>query len=222
MEPQSSTQLNTLIDQIKTEYRETASYTGLSRLDTRVEQALRSVPRPEFVPERDRRYAYGNYPLPIGHNQTISQPYIVALMTDLLSLDSYSKVLEIGTGCGYQTAVLANIAREVYSIEIVQELSAIAADHLRELNYTNVHLRIGDGYGGWPESAPYDAIMVTACAEEVPPPLLAQLGSGGRMIIPLQTSYYQQELFLVFRDEYDELQRRSILPVRFVPFIRAI
>jgi len=221
MEPQSPTQLNALIDQIKNEYRETACYTGLSQMDTRVEQALRSVPRPTFVPERDRRYAYGNYPLPIGYNQTISQPYIVALMTDLLALDSYSRVLEIGTGCGYQTAVLASIAREVYSIEIVQELSAMAADHLRELHYSNVHLRVGDGHEGWPESAPFDAIMVTACAEEVPSPLLEQLGSGGRMIIPLQDSYYQQELYLLFRDEHDQLQRRPILPVRFVPFIHA-
>lgn len=214
-------QLNLLIDEIKMEFRNTAHHTGVPEMSPQVELALRQVPRQIFVPERDRDYAFGNYPLPIGHNQTISQPYIVALMTEILGLSPSSRVLEIGTGCGYQTAILAAIAAEVYSIEILAPLAKLADMNLRQLQYSNVRLRIGDGYNGWPEAAPFDAIMVTACAEKVPPPLLAQLGPGGRMIIPLENPIHQQDLYLLFRDQQGGLHRRSVLPVRFVPFTRA-
>lgn len=219
--PDTNVQLNQLIDEIKTEFRDTAQHTGLSQLSPAVEQALRQVPRPIFVPERDRDYAFGNYPLPIGHNQTISQPYIVALMTEILDLTADSRVLEIGTGCGYQTAILAAIANKVYSVEILEPLATKAANHLKSLGYRNVHLRTGDGYLGWRTASPYDAIIVTACAQQPPPPLLAQLAPGGRMIIPLETNSFQQKLYLLFRDQEGGLHRRPILPVRFVPFTRA-
>lgn len=213
--------LERLIGQIKLEYRETASYTGCRQLSPAVERALRQVPRHAFVPSNERRYAYGNYPLPIGLGQTISQPYIVALMTDLLELTANSRVLEIGTGCGYQTAVLAEVAAEVYSIEIIPELGDMAGERLAQLGYINTHVRIADGYQGWPDAGPFDAIIVTACAEELPAPLLTQLAPQGHMVIPLQLSYLHQELMLITRGENGEAERRKILPVRFVPFTRA-
>ena len=182
--------------------------------DPVVLDAMRSVPRHLFVPEGDRTRAYDDGPLSIGHGQTISQPYIVALMTELARLNAASRVREVGTGCGYQTAVLAACAGEVWTIEIEPELSERAASTLAALRVENVHRRVGDGSLGWPEEAPFDAIVVTAAPAEVPPALGDQLGEGARLVIPLGTSV--QELF-VFTREADELRRERSIGVRFVP-----
>jgi protein-L-isoaspartate(D-aspartate) O-methyltransferase len=182
--------------------------------DPRVLAALRSVPRHRFVPASQAGSAYEDHPLGIGWDQTISQPFIVAFMTEALELDGSERVLEIGTGSGYQAAVLAECAREVWSIEIVEPLARRAADTLREAGYGAVHLRIGDGYAGWPEAAPFDAILVTAAPDHVPQPLLDQLADGGRMILPVGGA--EQELVLIER-RGEELTRRSVLPVMFVP-----
>jgi protein-L-isoaspartate(D-aspartate) O-methyltransferase len=185
--------------------------------DPNVLEALRTVPRHAFVPAAQRAYAYADGPLPIGHEQTISQPYIVAFMTEALRLDPNSAVLEIGTGSGYQAAVCAEIAREVYTIEIVAPLAARAAQVLAQLGYRNVHVRAGDGYFGWPEKGPFDAIIGTAAAGEIPPPLVEQLKKGGRMILPVGGESGLQHLILVTKDEQGRLHRQNILPVRFVP-----
>jgi len=184
--------------------------------DTRVLDAMRSVPRHRFVPPELAAHAYDDTPLPIGERQTISQPYIVALMSEALGLRGDApRVLEVGTGSGYQAAVLAELAGEVYTIEIIQELATKAAADLKRLGYTNVHVRAGDGYKGWPEAAPFDAIIVTCAPEKVPPPLIQQLKDGGRMIIPVG-QLWQQDLVLL-RKRGEKLERRAVLPVRFVP-----
>jgi protein-L-isoaspartate(D-aspartate) O-methyltransferase len=181
----------------------------------RVLAAMRKVPRHLFVDAAQRAEAYEDHPLPIPGNQTISQPYIVALMTELLELKPTSRVLEIGTGSGYQSAVLAELAKEVYTIEIVPELASLAAKRLTELAYDNVRTREGDGYRGWPEEAPFDAVIVTAAPERIPQPLLDQLAPGGVMVIPVGGFF--QEL-KVFRKSMDgRVTERDILPVRFVP-----
>jgi protein-L-isoaspartate(D-aspartate) O-methyltransferase len=167
-----------------------------------------------------RAYAYENAPLPIGNDQTISQPYIVALMTELAALDADAAVLEVGTGSGYQAAVLAEIAREVYTIEIIEPLGRHASEVLAELGYDNVTVRIGDGYAGWPEKAPFDAILVTAAPEEVPPPLIEQLKPGGRLVIPVGAEDSTQVLRVLEKDPAGELATTDVLPVRFVPFLR--
>jgi protein-L-isoaspartate(D-aspartate) O-methyltransferase len=182
--------------------------------DPVVLDAMRTVPRHLFVPEGDRGRAYDDGPLAIGRGQTISQPYIVALMTELAQPTPASRVLEIGTGCGYQTAVLAACAGEVWTVEIEPELSERAARTLAVLGVSNVHRRIGDGSLGWPEEAPFDAIVVTAAPAEVPPALIEQLGEGSRLVIPLGTS--SQELF-VFTREGGEVRRERSIGVRFVP-----
>ncbi len=183
--------------------------------DPRVLAAMRKVPRHLFVDPSQRTLAYEDHPLPIPGNQTISQPYIVALMTELLELDPKGRVLEIGTGSGYQSAVLAEIAREVYTIEIVPELARSAAARLKELHYDNVTVLEGDGYRGWPEHAPFDGIIVTAAPERIPQPLLDQLAPGGVMVIPVGGFF--QEL-KVFRKSADgKVSEKDILPVRFVP-----
>ncbi len=182
--------------------------------DSAVLEAMRTVPRHEFVPDNLRQYAYDDRPLPIGEDQTISQPFIVAAMTELAELDKTSKVLEIGTGSGYQTAVLAEVARTVYSIEIVEPLGRRAAATLKRLGYTNVHLKIGDGYAGWPDAAPFDAVLVTAAPPEIPQPLKDQLAVGGRLVIPV--GEHSQEL-LVLTKTREGFERRSVFPVRFVP-----
>lgn len=182
--------------------------------DPRVLAAMAAVPRHELVPVSQRDHAYRDRPLPIGHGQTISQPYIVALMTELLELDGSERVLEIGTGSGYQTAVLAETAREVYSIEIVPELAARARGDLEGLGYDAVHLRTGDGYRGWPEKAPFDAIVVTAAPDHVPEALVEQLAVGGRLVVPVGRFY--QELVVIKR-EPDGIVRESGIGVRFVP-----
>ncbi len=182
--------------------------------DPRVLAAMRRVPRHEFVPDAVRDMAYEDRPLPIAADQTISQPYVVAAMTELASIGPTSVVLEVGTGSGYQTAVLAEIAREVYSIEIIPQLGEQAAETLGRLGYENVHLRIGDGYAGWPDAAPFDAVVVTAAPPSVPQPLLDQLAVGGHLVIPVG-SYYQ-ELLVITRTDHG-YQRRTVFPVRFVP-----
>jgi protein-L-isoaspartate(D-aspartate) O-methyltransferase len=179
--------------------------------------AMRKVPRHLFVPETWRDEAYADSPLPIGGGQTISQPYIVAYMTEILELKRTSKVLEIGTGSGYQAAILGEIAREVYSIEIVDALAARSSRLLADLGYRNVQVRAGDGYQGWPDRAPFDAIIVTAAPDHVPKPLVDQLAVGGRMVIPVGAMY--QELMLITRTPSGIVERRTI-PVRFVPLTR--
>ncbi|MBN1503636.1 MAG: protein-L-isoaspartate(D-aspartate) O-methyltransferase [Candidatus Eisenbacteria bacterium] len=182
--------------------------------DPLVLSAMRKVPRHEFVPESYRKYAYADEPLPIGEGQTISQPYIVACMTEVLSLDKKSRVLEIGTGSGYQAAVLAEIAGEVYTIEIVEPLCKQAAETLTRLGYSRVHVRCGDGYRGWPEAAPFDAVIVTAAPDHVPQPLVDQMKTKGRMCIPVGDAY--QELMLITKTDRG-ITQKEMLPVRFVP-----
>jgi protein-L-isoaspartate(D-aspartate) O-methyltransferase len=182
--------------------------------DARLLAALERVPRHLFVPEEMRSAAYEDHPLPIGHEQTISQPYIVALMTDLLHLDGTEKVLEIGTGSGYQAAILGELASEVYTIEIVEPLAEEARARLAELGYDNVHVRAGDGYRGWPEHAPFDAIMLTAAPPEIPQPLIDQLAIGGILAAPVGDVH--QELVVMERTPTG-LERREVIQVRFVP-----
>jgi protein-L-isoaspartate(D-aspartate) O-methyltransferase len=184
-------------------------------------RSMRTVPREEFVPADLRRLAYANKPLPIGYGQTISQPYIVALMTELLEVDADDCVLEVGTGSGYQAAILSLIAREVYTVEIIEPLGLSAAARFERLGYENIQVKIGDGYFGWDEHAPYDAIIVTAAADHIPPPLLKQLKPEGRMCIPVGQPYYPQVLKLVVKDAQGDVTVRDIIPVIFVPFTRA-
>jgi len=185
--------------------------------DPNVLKAMRIVPRHAFVRLREQRYAYADHPLPIGYEQTISQPYIVAFMTEALQLDPNSKVLEIGTGSGYQAAVCAEIAAEVYTIEIVEGLAKSAKELLKKLGYPNVFVRAGDGYFGWKEKAPYDAIIGTAAAGRVPPPLLEQLKPGGRMILPVEGRFGFQYLVLITKDDKGNISKSNVMPVRFVP-----
>jgi protein-L-isoaspartate(D-aspartate) O-methyltransferase len=210
-----------LAREVEREARETARYHGKEAFSLRVMEALRTVPRHLFVPPEDRALAYGNHPLPIGHGQTISQPYIVALMTDLLELGPDSRVLEIGTGCGYQAAMLAEVAGEVFTVEFVPELAERARVTLAELGYDNVEVRAADGYHGWPEHAPYDGIMITAAAPDVPEPLLEQLAPGGRLVLPLARGGWSQDLVVIEKREDGSIEERSVLPVAFVPFRRS-
>ena len=188
---------------------------GRDIVDDAVLGAMRAVPRHEFLPESQRPLAYTDQALLVGHGQTISQPYIVALMTQVLELEPGEKVLEIGTGSGYQAAVLAEITDEVYTIEILEPLGVQARETLQRLGYENVHTRIGDGYRGWPEHAPFDAIIVTAAPDHIPQPLIEQLALGGRMVIPVGT--YYQELILLRRGLDGTLERERGIPVQFVP-----
>jgi protein-L-isoaspartate(D-aspartate) O-methyltransferase len=185
--------------------------------DPNVLSAMRTVPRHVFVRSSEQRSAYNDNPLPIGYEQTISQPYIVAFMTEALKLTRNSKVLEIGTGSGYQAAVCAEIAKEVYTIEIVEELAKIAKERLKELGYRNVFTKAGDGYYGWPEHAPFDAIIGTAAAGRIPEPLIEQLKPGGRMILPYGSPRGFQYLVLVTKDKDGNISRKNVMPVRFVP-----
>ena len=186
--------------------------------DRRVLDAVARVPRTEFVPPHLREEALADHPLPIGYGQTISQPYIVALMTQLLRLQPTDRVLEIGTGSGYQTAILAELASEVYSVELIEELANSARARLQRLGYTNVHIRQGDGARGWPEHAPYDAIIVTAAPPRVPPALIRQLAEGGRLVIPVGPELAEQALLLIER-RGGRVYSRTIAPVRFVPLL---
>ena len=208
-----------LIDEIVAETRCTGDYFGKDTLDPRVIAALRKVPREAFVPPEVRDFAYANRPLPIGHGQTISQPFIVALMTDMLALTPTARVLEIGTGCGYQTAILAQLAAWVYTVEVVAPLAEAAGERLQRLGYANVELRVGDGWLGWPEQAPFDAIIVTAAAPRRPERLVDQLGPGGRMVVPLGPSGYAQSLTLIEKDADGRITEARTLPVAFVPLV---
>jgi protein-L-isoaspartate(D-aspartate) O-methyltransferase len=210
-----------MIAEIETDARDTAAWTGRKRLSRRVIDAMRQVPRDVFVPPERAEAAYANAPLPIGRGQTISQPFVVALMTDLLELESGDAVLEIGTGSGYQAAVLAELGAQVYSVEVIAELSERAAAALARAGYGDVALRVGDGGLGWPEHAPYDAIIVTAAAVAIPPALVEQLRLGGRMVIPLGPRHGEQELLLVEKDADGITHTRHILPVAFVPLTGA-
>jgi len=210
-----------LIDEIRREMRWVGSEVGKTELDGRVLNAMGKVPRHEFVSEDLRDMAYANRPLPIGYGQTISQPFIVALMTDLLRVEPDDAVLEIGTGSGYQAAVLAELAKRVYSIEIVPELTQTAVERLKRLGYANAETKTGDGYYGWPEHAPFDAIVVTAAPTQIPPPLVRQLKPGGRMIIPVGGQFLPQYLVLVEKSEQGKVSTRQIVPVQFVPLTGA-
>jgi protein-L-isoaspartate(D-aspartate) O-methyltransferase len=181
--------------------------------------AMLAVPRHEFVPASWREAAYGDRPLPIGEGQTISQPYIVALMTELLQLESGDRVLEVGTGSGYQAAVASHLADSVFTIEILPGLAEQAARRLARLGYRDVVTRTGDGYFGWPEHAPFDAIVVTAAAGHIPPPLVQQLAPGGRMVIPVGGAFQVQQLVLVEKQADGSVTTRTLLPVRFVPLV---
>ena len=185
--------------------------------DPRVLAALARVPRQQFVPEGSRHEAYEDHPVPIGHGQTISQPYIVAFMTEALRLQPSHRVLEIGTGCGYQTAVLAELAREVYSVEVIPLLAGEARERLDALGYSNVHVQVGDGHRGWPEYAPYDRILVAAAAESVPPALVEQLADTGILVIPVGA--WNQEL-RVLQKHGTRVDLLGTLGVRFVPLVR--
>lgn len=199
----------------------TATQTGKEAFDDRVMEVVGEVPRHEFVPLELKPYAYLNRPLPIGYGKTISQPFIIALMTDLLGLDESDTVLEVGTGLGYQAAVLSRLAKEVYSIEIIEELESEARKRLKRLGYSNIVTRVGDGYHGWPEHAPYDGIIVTAAPDLIPPPLINQLKPEGRMVIPAGVSLDSQQLILVEKNASGRVKTKEILPVRFTQFITA-
>jgi len=186
-------------------------------VNEKVLEAMSLVDRKEFVSQELHKSAYNDSPLPIGYNQTISQPYIVAFMTDAAQLDKTSRVLEIGTGSGYQTAILAELCKEVYTIEVVKPLGQAAKKKLGELEYKNIHIRIGDGYKGWPEKAPFDAIIVTAAPEEIPSILIEQLNEGGKLIIPV--GKFNQELMRITRIK-DGIKTEKLMPVRFVPMIK--
>lgn len=206
-----------LLAEIKADAEYTSSFTGKKHFDPKVMQALADVPREEFVPPNLRHAAYDNTPLPIGQGQTISQPYIVALMTDLLQLEPHHCVLEIGTGSGYQSAILALLCKTVYTVELIESLSNAAKQRLHALGYDNVYTHAGNGYDGWPEHAPYDGIIVTAAAAHIPQPLIDQLKPGGRLVIPVGLQYCPQELMLVERDEKGNTTVTDILGVAFVP-----
>jgi protein-L-isoaspartate(D-aspartate) O-methyltransferase len=211
-----------LLIEIAADARETAPYTGRSAFSPAVMNAMGKVPRHLFVPAAQRAEAYANRPLPIGHGQTISQPYIVALMSDLLDLRPGQRVLEIGTGSGYQAAVLAEMGAEVYTIEIVAPVGIAGAQALREAGYERVRTRIGDGYAGWPEAAPFDAIIVTAAPTEIPAPLIAQLKPGGRLVVPVGARDATQQLLVAVRRADGTLDERRTIPVRFVPLTRTV
>ena len=206
-----------MLNEIRDMVRETSGYIGKKALNERVIQAMGKVPRHEFVPDNMRLYAYENRPLPIGEEQTISQPYIVALMTDLADISADAVVLEVGTGSGYQAAVLAELSGHVYTIEIIESLGERARQTLARLHYQNVTVRIGDGYHGWPEHAPFDAILVTAAPEQIPIPLIEQLKPGGKLVVPVGRQFGSQSLKLLEKKASGEIESKDILPVGFVP-----
>lgn len=206
-----------MIEEIADMTRAIGSAAGGRRVDDRVMAAMARVPRHAFVPDEQRAHAYENRPLPIGHGQTISQPYIVAVMTELLAVGKGARVLEIGTGSGYQAAVLAEMGATVFSIEIIEPLASRATRALSATGYREVRTRAGDGYYGWPEHGPFDAIIVTAAAGHVPPPLVQQLKPGGRLVIPVGPPFLAQHLVLVQKASDGSVTTRQLLPVRFVP-----
>ena len=206
-----------MLDDIEREVEYTRTMIGRNALDPKVMAAMEKVPRNEFVPKSYLDAAFDNGPLPIGHGQTISQPYIVALMTDLLELEADDVVLEIGTGSGYQTAVLSQLCKQVYTIEYVAALADIARARLDKLGYDNIQSMTGNGYDGWPEHAPYDGIIVTAAASHIPKPLITQLKPGGKLVIPVGRPHLYQELTVVEKDKDGGIEIREVLGVAFVP-----
>ncbi len=213
-ENQAMTQGNNYTRQVERDRMVDTQIVGGGITDQRVIAAIRRVPRHRFIPDDESENAYGDFPLPIGHGQTISQPFIVAYMTQALKLQPNEKVLEIGTGSGYQAAILAELGVQGFSMEIVEPLAARAKETLAELGYENVIVRAGDGYQGWPDESPFDAIILTAAPDHIPLPLLEQLAMGGRLILPV--GGYSQNLILIRRTE-EGYQRTELLPVRFVP-----
>ncbi|MGD8567065.1 MAG: protein-L-isoaspartate(D-aspartate) O-methyltransferase [Gammaproteobacteria bacterium] len=209
-----------MIREIINEVRFTRHYIGKDKLNERVMAAMESVPRHEFVPSNQQLLAYINGPLSIGHGQTISQPYIVALMTDMLDVDKDSVVLEVGTGSGYQAAILATIVKQVYTMEVIPELMESAQQKFERLGYHNIECRLGDGHEGWPEHAPYDGIMVTAAADEIPLQLVEQLKPGANLIVPVGPVYGPQQLIQLRKDETGNVTSHDILAVAFVPLVR--
>ena len=207
-----------LVTEISQDVTDTSAYIGKNALDERVMRVLGTVGRHRFVPSHLQSSAYENRPLPIGYGQTISQPYIVALMTDLLELEADDVVLEIGTGSGYQAAILSRLVSQVFSIEIIPELAQSASERLQRLGFENVEVKNADGYHGWKQHAPFDAIIVTAASSHIPPPLVSQLKPGGILMIPVGPAFQVQQLSLVRKDLKGGLTTRQILPVRFVPF----
>ncbi len=210
-----------LLTEIQLDVKRTGFLTGKDSLNSRVVDALDKVPRHKFVRPGDEKYAYENRPLRIGYGQTISQPYIVAIMTELLNVDATDKILEIGTGSGYQAAILSVLTKSVFSIEIIEPLAKQARLRLSRLNYDNVQVRMADGYYGWEDEAPFDAIVVTAAATHVPPPLVNQLKPGGIMVIPVGSQFLTQQLMLVEKSSDGTVRTRQVLPVSFVPLTGA-
>jgi len=207
-----------LVEQVSDDVIRTRGYTGKGALDERVMRVLGLVGRHRFVPATQQSLAYENRPLPIGYGQTISQPYIVALMTDLLEPEAGDVVLEIGTGSGYQAAILSKLVSRVYSIEIIPELAESASKRLQRLGFENVEVKNADGYYGWKEHGPFDSIIVTAASSHIPPPLVQQLKPGGVLMIPVGPAFQVQQLSIVRKDSDGEITTRQVLPVRFVPF----
>jgi protein-L-isoaspartate(D-aspartate) O-methyltransferase len=206
-----------MIKEIEEDVRVTSRRIGKKQLSTSVMKAMANVPRHEFVPRNLRRAAYENRPLPIGYGQTISQPYIVALMTDLLDVEGDDIVLEVGTGSGYQAAILAELVKKIYTIEIIKELGEQAKGRLEDLGYQNIAVQVGDGYYGLEGLAPFDGIIVTAAANHVPPPLIKQLRPGGKMVIPVGGAFMTQQLMLVEKRNDGKIITKQVLPVIFVP-----
>ena len=210
-----------MLADIEAHFQDTCRFTGVSTLSSEVRIAIETVERRIFVPENNAIHAYQDAALPIGHGQTISQPFIVALMTQLVSPQPYHNVLEIGTGSGYQAAVLSSLVSKVFSVEIIDTLAIHAAERLSQYNYNNVYINVGDGYFGWPDNGPYDSILITAATPEIPPPLIEQLREGGRIVAPLGSSQGIQQLVVAEKTADNELDVRQVLPVSFVPFTRA-
>jgi protein-L-isoaspartate(D-aspartate) O-methyltransferase len=211
--------IHRMLEDIKQETLFTALLTGRQALSPKVMEAMEAVPREQFVTPEMKPMAFDNGPLPIGYGQTISQPFIVALMTDLLDAKQSDKILEVGTGSGYQTAILSLLAGQVYTIEVIEDLSSEAGARFKKLNYRNIHVKTGDGYEGWPEQAPYDGIIVTAAAPHVPEALIGQLKVGGRLVIPLGRPYEHQELIVLEKHAHGSHKITKILDVAFVPLV---
>ncbi|ANW05626.1 protein-L-isoaspartate O-methyltransferase [Bradyrhizobium icense] len=220
-EPQCDRERAAMVETIRTYARSDASVLGRQGPSERVLEAIGRTKRHLFIPERSCSIAYANKPVSIGHGQTISQPFIVALMTELAEVAPDHVVLEVGTGSGYQAAILAHLARKVCTIEIIPSLAETATKTLRGLAYENVSVRLGDGYAGWPECGPFDAIVVTAALGQVPPPLIEQLKVGGRLVMPVGSAYTSQQLTVVEKTAPDKTTSRAVALVRFVPFTRS-
>jgi len=208
-----------MLSVIREEARETFMYTGKKAFDERILKVMGSLPRHEFIPRGVRAFAYDNSPVYIGHGQTISQPYIVALMTDLLSPEPFHKVLDIGTGSGYQAAILSRLVDKVYSMEIVRPLAEKAIQRFHDLEYDNIDVKVGDGYDGWPEKAPFDSIIVAAATPVIPIALVRQLKPGGVLVLPLGEAFNYQQLVAVHKSLQGEISTRYVLPVSFVPMV---